>query len=207
MASASAKNARGLLQLLCAFRTNSEQKSSMEETPQSRIRMHRRPPFRPLPALRRHRAHVVDARAGIDQVVVRGEREEQRLLDEGAGGIVAVAVLVEVLDRAHDAVKLAGGLAGALQPRCELQVSGWVEAVASSFGWLGVASPISDIGAIPPIAPAPAEGPSRTRAGARSPPGCVRPPPRRGGAAAAAPRPASDRRLPHRATAPRRMRS
>src|ERR1700732_162468 len=30
---------------------------------------------------------------------------------------VAVAVLVEVLDRAHDAVKLAGGLAGALQPR------------------------------------------------------------------------------------------
>src|ERR1043166_1238762 len=59
-------------------------------------------------SLRCHRAHVVDARAGVDQVVVRGERKERRLLDEGAGEIVAVAVLVEMLDRAQ----LVGGPAG-----------------------------------------------------------------------------------------------
>jgi hypothetical protein len=45
---------------------------------------------------------------------VRREREEQRLLDEGAREVVAVAVLVEPLDRARDTVKLAE----ASQARC-----------------------------------------------------------------------------------------
>ena len=116
--------------------------------------MHRRLEGRPLPALRRRRAHVVDARAGVDQVVVRGNGKEQRLLDEGADEIVAVAVFIEVPDRLNDAVKLAGGLASALQPRQKdernlddlLYANGWTEgkpgASASSFGEFGAAAPI-----------------------------------------------------------------
>src|SRR5262249_43031812 len=89
----------------------------LECTPPSRIRVHRWLPLRPLPPARPPPVHIEDARAGVDQVVVRREGEEQRLLDEGADEVVAVAVFVKLPDRCDDPVAFAENLQPALLPR------------------------------------------------------------------------------------------
>src|SRR5262249_11277383 len=66
---------------------------------------------------RRRRAHVVEPARGVDQIVMRSERKEQGFLDERAGQIVSIAVLILALDRFDDAEALAPRLAGALQSR------------------------------------------------------------------------------------------